>query len=34
MQFGFAPIQSQPRFDHMFAQARLAEALGFNVLWT
>ena len=33
MQFGFAPVQSEPRFDAMIAQARLAEALGFATLW-
>jgi alkanesulfonate monooxygenase SsuD/methylene tetrahydromethanopterin reductase-like flavin-dependent oxidoreductase (luciferase family) len=33
MEFGFAPVQSEPRFDAMIAQARLAESLGFDVLW-
>ena len=33
MRFGLSPIQSQPRFDVMCAQAGLAEALGFDVLW-
>ncbi len=33
MKFGLAPIQSRERFDAMRAQARLADALGFNVLW-
>ncbi len=33
MQFGLAPTQSQPRFDAMLAQARLAEELGFETLW-
>jgi len=33
MRFGLAPIQSQARFDTMRDQARLAEALGFDVLW-
>lgn len=33
MRFGLAPIQSQARFDAMRAQAGLAEALGFDVLW-
>jgi alkanesulfonate monooxygenase SsuD/methylene tetrahydromethanopterin reductase-like flavin-dependent oxidoreductase (luciferase family) len=33
MRFGFAPVQSQPRFDAMFQQARLAESLGFHMLW-
>jgi probable F420-dependent oxidoreductase len=34
MQFGFAPIQSEPRFDAMIAQGQLAETLGFHTLWT
>jgi alkanesulfonate monooxygenase SsuD/methylene tetrahydromethanopterin reductase-like flavin-dependent oxidoreductase (luciferase family) len=33
MRFGLAPIQSRARFDVMHAQAGLAEALGFDVLW-
>ena len=33
MRFGLAPIQSQARFDTMRDQARLAETLGFDVLW-
>ena len=33
MRFGLAPIQSRARFDVMCAQASLAEALGFDVLW-
>ena len=33
MKFGFAPVQSEQRFDSMIAQARLAESLGFEVLW-
>jgi alkanesulfonate monooxygenase SsuD/methylene tetrahydromethanopterin reductase-like flavin-dependent oxidoreductase (luciferase family) len=33
VQFGFAPVQSEPRFDSMIAQGRLAESLGFDVLW-
>ena len=33
MQFGFAPIQSEPTFDAMITQARLAEDLGFGTLW-
>lgn len=33
MEFGCAPAQSEPRFDAMVAQARLAESLGFDVLW-
>jgi probable F420-dependent oxidoreductase len=33
MTFGFAPVQSEPRFDAMVAQARLAESLGFDTLW-
>ncbi len=33
MEFGFAPVQSEPRFDAMIAQASLAESLGFDVLW-
>jgi alkanesulfonate monooxygenase SsuD/methylene tetrahydromethanopterin reductase-like flavin-dependent oxidoreductase (luciferase family) len=33
MRFGLAPIQSRARFDVMRAQAGLAEALGFDVLW-
>jgi probable F420-dependent oxidoreductase len=33
MTFGFAPVQSEPRFDAMIAQARLAESFGFDTLW-
>ena len=33
MQFGFSPTQSRARFDAMCAQASLAEALGFVVIW-
>lgn len=33
MRFGLAPIQSRPEFGTMFDQARLAEDLGFDVLW-
>src|SRR5262249_8898687 len=33
MEFGFSPVQSEPRFDAMIAQARLAEDLGFHALW-
>lgn len=33
MRFGLAPVQSEPTFDAMFAQAGLAESLGFDVLW-
>jgi alkanesulfonate monooxygenase SsuD/methylene tetrahydromethanopterin reductase-like flavin-dependent oxidoreductase (luciferase family) len=33
MRFGFAPVQSQATFDAMRHQARLAEALGFDILW-
>lgn len=33
MQFGFSPVQSQLSFDAMQAQARMAEACGFDVLW-
>lgn len=33
MKFGFAPVQSEPRFQAMIAQARLAEELGFDTLW-
>ena len=33
MQFGFSPTQSKPTFEVMQSQARLAEALGFEVLW-
>ncbi len=33
MEFGFAPVQSRPRFDEMQAQARLAEELGYAALW-
>lgn len=33
MRFGFSPTQARPRFDVMCAQARLAEALGFCVIW-
>jgi alkanesulfonate monooxygenase SsuD/methylene tetrahydromethanopterin reductase-like flavin-dependent oxidoreductase (luciferase family) len=33
MRFGFSPTQSQPTFDAMQEQARLAEALGFETLW-
>jgi probable F420-dependent oxidoreductase len=31
--FGFAPVQSQPRFETLRRQASLAEALGFDALW-
>lgn len=34
MKFGFAPIQSEPRYDAMIRQAKLAESLGFDTLWT
>ncbi|MEM7434751.1 MAG: LLM class flavin-dependent oxidoreductase [Myxococcota bacterium] len=34
MEFGFSPIQSEPRYDAMIAQCKLAEALGFHTLWT
>jgi probable F420-dependent oxidoreductase len=33
VKFGFAPVQSEPRFEPMVAQARLAESYGFEVLW-
>ena len=33
MKFGFAPVQSEPRFEAMIAQARLAEKMGFDTLW-
>jgi alkanesulfonate monooxygenase SsuD/methylene tetrahydromethanopterin reductase-like flavin-dependent oxidoreductase (luciferase family) len=33
VKFGFAPVQSEPDFQAMIAQARLAEALGFDTLW-
>jgi len=33
VRFGLAPVQSEPTFDAMFAQAALAESLGFDVLW-
>ncbi len=33
MRFGLSPIQSQARFVAMRAQASMAEALGFDVLW-
>ena len=33
MQFGFSPVQSEPRFSAMIAQARLAESLGFHTIW-
>src|SRR5215469_14780843 len=33
MQFGFAPVQSEPTFQPMIGQARLAEELGFHTLW-
>jgi alkanesulfonate monooxygenase SsuD/methylene tetrahydromethanopterin reductase-like flavin-dependent oxidoreductase (luciferase family) len=33
MEFGFAPIQSEPTFEAMSRQARLAESLGFDALW-
>lgn len=33
MDFGLAPIQSKPTFECMLGQARLAEDLGFAVLW-
>jgi alkanesulfonate monooxygenase SsuD/methylene tetrahydromethanopterin reductase-like flavin-dependent oxidoreductase (luciferase family) len=33
MRFGFSPTQSRARFDAMCAQAGLAEALGFDVIW-
>lgn len=34
MHFGLAPVQSEPDFRAMRAQACLAEALGFSILWT
>ena len=34
MEFGFAPIQSGTRYEAMVAQSKLAESLGFDVLWT
>ena len=34
MNFGFAPVQSQPRFKALRHQAALAETLGFDTLWT
>jgi probable F420-dependent oxidoreductase len=33
MRFGLSPTQSKPTFDTMQQQARLAEALGFEILW-
>ncbi len=33
MEFGLAPVQSEPTFEPMLSQARLAESLGFSVLW-
>lgn len=33
MRFGFSPVQSHDRFDALRSQARLAEDLGFDVLW-
>ena len=33
MRFGFSPTQAGARFDAMCAQASLAEALGFDVIW-
>ena len=33
MKFGLAPTQSEPTFDTMCAQARLADDLGFDCLW-
>jgi probable F420-dependent oxidoreductase len=33
MEFGFAPIQSEPTFEAMSRQAGLAETLGFDALW-
>lgn len=33
MEFGFAPIQSEQRYDAMLVQSRLAESLGFDVIW-
>lgn len=33
MQFGLAPVQSEPTFEAMLSQAQLAETLGFAVLW-
>jgi len=33
VKFGFSPVQSEPRFDAMIAQARMAEDLGFDTLW-
>jgi alkanesulfonate monooxygenase SsuD/methylene tetrahydromethanopterin reductase-like flavin-dependent oxidoreductase (luciferase family) len=33
VKFGFAPVQSEPRFEAMIAQARLAEEMGFDTLW-
>jgi len=32
VRFGFAPVQSEPRFDAMIAQARLAEHLRYEAL--
>jgi alkanesulfonate monooxygenase SsuD/methylene tetrahydromethanopterin reductase-like flavin-dependent oxidoreductase (luciferase family) len=33
MRFGFSPTQARARFDTMCAQPRLAEAVGFDVIW-
>lgn len=33
MRFGFSPVQSESTFDAMRGQARLAEDLGFDILW-
>jgi probable F420-dependent oxidoreductase len=33
VRFGFAPVQSEPTYEAMIAQARLAEELGFDTLW-
>jgi len=33
MRFGFSPAQSRERFDAMRSQSRLAEDLGFDILW-
>lgn len=33
MRFGFSPVQSGSTFDSMGEQVRLAERLGFDILW-
>ena len=33
MRIGLSPTQSEKRFDVMLRQAKLAEALGYDVLW-